>query len=103
MLDSNIRNRDLNDALLEASNPIAAPSCRKSLRHSFIQAFCGDFDGVSYTLQVLDRDAARSDGHEMQNNIFAFYSLRSASIECCAGYQRKNSPLCMQEMLHSSF
>jgi hypothetical protein len=36
MLDSDIRDRNLNDTLLEACNPIAAPSCRESFGDSFI-------------------------------------------------------------------
>jgi len=50
MLNPNICNGNLNDALLESGKPIVAPQCCESLGHGFIQAFCRDFDSVSYTI-----------------------------------------------------
>ena len=74
MLNPDIRDGNLDDALLESGNPIAAPQCRESLRNGFVQGLSRDLDRVSYALQVLDRDAAGSDGHETQISIFALSS-----------------------------
>jgi hypothetical protein len=49
MFNPNICNGNLDNALLESSNPITAPQCRESLGHGFIQTFSRDFDSVSYT------------------------------------------------------
>jgi hypothetical protein len=70
MLDPDISDGNPNDALLESVNPITAPQCHESLSNGFVQGFCGYFDRVSYTLQVLDRDAAGSDGHKTHRSIF---------------------------------
>jgi hypothetical protein len=47
MLDSDTRDGNLHDALLESGNPIAAPQCRESLCHGFIQSLSRHFDRVS--------------------------------------------------------
>jgi len=51
VFDSNICDRNFDDTLLESGNPVVPPQCRESLGNSLIQAFGGDFNGVSYTLQ----------------------------------------------------
>jgi len=75
MLNPDIRDGNLNDPLLESGNPIAAPQRRESLGDGFIQSLRRHFDGVSDALEVLDRNAAGSDGHKRTVAYFAFYSL----------------------------
>ena len=74
VLDANVGDADLYDALLEAGNPVAAAKGGQALGDGFVKGFSSDFDCVGDAFEVLDGDAAGTSSHGEEVIRFAFYS-----------------------------
>jgi len=76
MLDAHVTYGDLHyiHSLRDASDPVIRSKRCDSLRHSLIQRACRYFHCVRNAIQILNRHAARSQGHKGKVSIFAFYS-----------------------------
>jgi hypothetical protein len=64
VLDANVRDRDLHE--VKPAQFLAA-NCGESLCHGMVQSRGRNLDGVPNAVHVLNRDAARSDRHELQD------------------------------------
>jgi hypothetical protein len=82
------------ERLGDPGDPLVASECCKPLGHGFKQALAGDIDGVSYTLQVTDGNAATTPGHKWQGIIFAF----SSPLRFCAAATTMISLCCIPEL-----
>ena len=62
------------EPLTDLSYPVVLPQGGESRGDRFIERLRGDLYRVLNILNILYRHGARSEGHEGQRSIFAFYS-----------------------------
>jgi hypothetical protein len=68
------KNRDGCESLTNFPHPVVLLQCGDSGSDRFVEGLCRDLHRVLNVLKILDSNCARSENHEQELNMFAFYS-----------------------------